>query len=73
MVKDPPANEGNRRDMGSIPGSGRSPGGGHSNPLQYFSLENPTDRGAWWTMVHRVAESQTQLKQLRMHTRDNYR
>ena len=73
MVKDPPANAGNRRDMGSIPGSERSPGGGHGNPLQYFSLENPTDRGAWWAMVHRVAESQTQLKQLRMHTRDNYR
>ena len=73
MVKDPPANAGNRRDMGSIPGSDRSPGGGHGNPLQYFSLENPMDRGAWWAMVHRVAESQTQLKQLRMHTRDNYR
>ena len=73
MVKDPPANAGNRRDMGSIPGSERSPGGGHGNPLQYFSLENPMDRGAWWAMVHRVAESQTQLKQLRMHTRDNYR
>ena len=73
MIKDPPANAGNRRDMGSIPGSGRSPGGGYGNPLQYSSLENPMDRGAGWTMVHRVAESQTQLKQLRMHTRDNYR
>ena len=59
MVKDPPANAGNRRDMGSIPGSERSPGGGHGNPLQYFSLENPMDRGAWWAMVHRVAESDT--------------
>ena len=42
--------------MGSIPVSGRSPGGGHGNPLQYSCLENPTDRGAWWATVHRVAE-----------------
>ena len=53
------------RDFGSIPGSGRSPGGGHSNSLQYSCLENPMDRGAWWATVHRVAESQTRLKQLR--------
>ena len=50
------------RNAGSIPGSGRSPGGGHSNPLQYSCLENPMDRGAWWTTVHRVTQSQTQLK-----------
>ena len=43
-------------DMGLIPVSGRSPGGGHGNPLQYSCLENPTDRGAWWATVHRVAE-----------------
>ena len=48
VVKNPPANVGDRRDAGSIPGSGRSPGGGNSNPLQYSSLENPMDRGAWW-------------------------
>ena len=51
MVKNPPANAGDMRDTGSIPGSGRSPGGGHGNPLQYLSLENPMDRGAWWATV----------------------
>ena len=49
---------------GSIPGSGRSPGGGHGNPLQYACLENPTDRGAWQATVHRVVKSQIQLKWL---------
>ena len=44
------------RDVGSIPGLGRSPGGEHGNPLQYSCLENPMDRGAWWAMVHRVAK-----------------
>ena len=44
-------------DMGSVPESGRSPGGGHGNPLQYFCLENPKDRGAWRATVHRAAES----------------
>ena len=48
------------------PGSGKSPGGGHANPLQYSCLEIPMDRGAWWAMGH-VAKSRTQLKQLRMH------
>ena len=59
MVKNSPANAGDVRDTGSIPGSGRFPGGGHGNPLQYSCLENPMDRGAWWAMVHRVAQSQT--------------
>ena len=45
-------------DRGSIPGSGRSPGEGHGNPLQYSCLENPMDRGAWWATVHGVAKSQ---------------
>ena len=49
----------NIRYSGSIPGSGRSPGGGHGNPLQYSCLENPMDRGAWQAVVHRVAKSQT--------------
>ena len=49
----------NARDLGSIPGSGRSPGGGHGNPFQYSWLENPIDRGAWWATVHRVAKSWT--------------
>ena len=48
-VKNPPANSGDRRDAGSIPGWGRSPGGGNGNPLQYSCLENPMDRGAWWS------------------------
>ena len=59
MVKNPPADAGDIRDMGSIPGSGRSPGGGHGNPLQYSCLENPMDRGAWRAVVHRVTESDT--------------
>ena len=58
MVKNPAANAG---DTGSIPGSGRSPGGGSGNPLQYSCLENPTDGGAWQATVHRVAKSQTRL------------
>ena len=49
VVKNPPANAGDTRDMSSIPGSGRSPGGGHGNPHQYSWLENAMDRGAWWT------------------------
>ena len=61
MVKNPPANAGDVRDAGSMPGLGRSPGGGHGNPLQYSCLENPMDRGAWWATVHGVAKSQTQL------------
>ena len=52
-----------------IPKLGRSPGGGHGNPLQYSCLENPLDSGAWWAMVRRVTKSQTCLKQLSMHTR----
>ena len=59
VVKNPPANAGDIRDTGSIPGSGRSPGGGHGNPLQYSCLENPMNRGAWWATVHRVTKSQT--------------
>ena len=67
MVKNLPTSAGDIRDMSSIPGSQRSPGEGHSNPLQYY-LENPMDRGAWWATVHSVTKSWTQLKQLRMHT-----
>ena len=67
VVKNPPANAGDVRDTGSIPGSGRSPGEEHGNPLQYSSLENLMDRGAGWATVHGVAKSQTQLKRLSMH------
>ena len=59
IVKNPPANAGDIRDMGSIPESGRSPGGGHGNSLQYSCLENPMDRGAWQFTVHRFPESNT--------------
>ena len=59
VVKSPPASAGDLRDSGSVPGLGRSPGGGYSNLLQYSCLENPTDRGAWTAVVHRVAKSQT--------------
>ena len=55
MVKNLLANAGHIRDMGSISGSGRSPGGGHGNPFQYSCLENSMDRGGRWTTVHRVA------------------
>ena len=54
--------------MGSIPGTGRYPGEGHVNPFQYLRLENPMDRGTWQATVHRVAKSQTQLKQLSSQT-----
>ena len=68
MVKCPPANAGDVRDTVSIPASGRSPGGGHGNPLQYSYLENPMDKGDWQATVHRVTKNQTQLKQLSTHT-----
>ena len=61
MVNNPAANAG---DVGSIPGVGRSPGGGQGNPLQYSCLENPVDRGAWQATVHRVAKGRTRLKLL---------
>ena len=67
VVKNPPANAGDVRDVSLIPRSGRSLRGGHGNPLQFSCLENPIDRGAWPTTVHRVAKSQTQLKRLCMH------
>ena len=62
VVKNLPDNAEDIRDMGSIPGSGRSPAGGHGNPLQYTCLENTMDRGVWWTSVHRVTKSQTRRK-----------
>ena len=62
VVKNLPANAGDLRDAGLIPGLGRSSGGGHGNPPQYSWLKNPMDRGAWWSTVSRVAQSQTRLK-----------
>ena len=58
VVKNLPANAGDVRDVGLIPGSGRSPGGGHGNPLQYSCLGNPMDRGAWEVTVHGITKSQ---------------
>ena len=62
VVKNMPPNAGDTRDVSSIRGSGRSPGGGHGNPLPYSRLENLKDRGDQWATVHRVAKSWTQLK-----------
>ena len=62
VVKNPPANAGDTREPASVPGSRRSPGGGHGYSLQYSCLENPMDRGAGWATVHRVSKSQTQLR-----------
>ena len=57
VVKNPTVNAGNLRDVGSIPGSGRSPGEGNDNPLQYSSLGNPMNKGFWRAIVHRVANN----------------
>ena len=59
MVKNPPFNAGDVREVGSVRGSGKSPGGEHGNPLQYSCLENPMDRGDWQAIVNRVTESHT--------------
>ena len=61
VVKNPPLNAGDVRDAALTPGFGRYPGEVHGNPLQYSCLENPMDRGAWPSTVHRVAKSRTQL------------
>ena len=62
VVKKLPANAGDIRDMGSIPGSGRSPGGGQDNPFQYSCMENHHGQRNWLATLHRVAKSQTALK-----------
>ena len=72
VVENPPANAGDDRDMGLIPGSGRSPGGGDGNPLQSSCLQNPMDRGAWQATVHRVPGNRTRLKQHGMHAMSMY-
>ena len=59
VVKNPPVSARNIRDASSIPGSGRSLGGGHGNPLQYSCLENPVDGRAWWATVHGITKSRT--------------
>ena len=67
VVKNPSANARDAGDAGSIPRSGRSPGGGHGKPLQYSCLENPMDGGTWQATVHRVTKSWTRLKRLSTH------
>ena len=62
VLKNPPENAGAKRNEGSVPGWGRSPGGGHGNPLQYSCLEKPMDGEARWATVHRVRKSQIRLK-----------
>ena len=61
MVENPPTNAGDTGNVGSIPGSGKCPGGGRGSPLQYSCLGNPTDSGAWRATVHGVAKSPTRL------------
>ena len=68
VVKKLPASARDIRDVGSIPGVGGSHGGGYGNSLQYSGLEKPTDRGAWWSTVHKVTKSWTRLEQLSTHT-----
>ena len=69
VVRNLLANASDVRDVGSIPGSGRSPGGGHGHPLQYSGLENLIDRGAWWAAIQRIAKSRTRLQRLSAHPR----
>ena len=68
VVNNLPANTGDIRDTGSIPRSGRSPGEGNGNPLQYSSLENSMDREIWQATVHGVTKSQKQLRDFHTHT-----
>ena len=67
VVKNPPANAEDARDVGLISGLGRCPGVGNGNALQYACLENPMDRGSWWATVHGGAKSWTRLKRLSTH------
>ena len=69
MVKNLPANAGDIRDVGSIPGLGKISGEGNGNPLQYSFLENSRERGSWWVTVHRATKSWTQLS---THTQSGY-
>ena len=68
MVKNPPANAGDIRDTGLIPGSGRSPGEGNGNPRQYSCLENPMDIGAWWATVHGGRKESDMTERLSTYT-----
>ena len=72
IVKNTPANAGDMRDAGSVPGLGRSPGVGNGNPLQCSFLENPMDRGTWRAIIHRIAQSQSQLSDLAQYSIYSY-
>ena len=72
VIKNPPVNVGDVRHVSSVPGLGRSPGGGHGNPLQYFCLENPMDRGAWRATVYGVAKSRTSLNLKQLSTQHTH-
>ena len=67
MIKNPPANAGDARDVGSVPELERCPGGGNDGPLQYSCLEIVMDRAAWWAVVCGVTKSQTRLRDLSTH------
>ena len=67
VVRNPPANVGEEGDAGLIPESGRSPGEGNGNPLQYSCLGNPMDRGAWWATLHRDYKESVTTEQLNTH------
>ena len=73
VVKNPPVNERDARHLGLIPGSGKCPGGGNDNPLQYSCLGNPMDWGAWWASVHGVAKSWTGLSMQTYTNPDTYK
>ena len=68
VVKNPPANAVDIRDAGSIPVSGRFPGKGNGNPLQYSYLGNPMDRGAWWATTHGITKSRDMAEHTHTHT-----
>ena len=70
VVNNLPVNAGDIRGASSIPGSGRSPGGGHGNSLQYYCLKNSMNRGAWWAIVRSVTKSRKRLKRLSTHMQD---
>ena len=70
VVKNLPANAGDVRDVGLVPGSGRSPGEGSGTPLQYSCRENPMDSGVLWATFHRVTKSQMRLKRISTHNAD---
>ena len=67
VVKNPPANAGDVRHLGSIPGLGRSLGEGYGNPIQYSCLENSMDRGAWWATVHGLKRVRHDLVEIQIH------